>query len=81
MIRLERVTGALPADYEILRTEARAEGHSMLDTLAAAYAEMGSFDEAIAWGSRALEIAGGADKEKLESRIAGFEQRQPVRDE
>jgi len=32
--RLERVTSALPAGFEALRTEARAEGHRMLDTLA-----------------------------------------------
>jgi GNAT superfamily N-acetyltransferase len=34
-IRLERVIDALPAGFEALRAEARAEGHGMLDTLAA----------------------------------------------
>jgi GNAT superfamily N-acetyltransferase len=34
MIRLERVTGALPAGFEQMRAEARAENHTMLDTLA-----------------------------------------------
>jgi GNAT superfamily N-acetyltransferase len=34
MIRLERVTGAPPKGFEALREEARAHGHSMLDTLA-----------------------------------------------
>ena len=34
MIRLERVIDALPAGFEALRAEARANGHQMLDTLA-----------------------------------------------
>jgi GNAT superfamily N-acetyltransferase len=35
MIRVERVTGALPAAFEAMRGEARAEGFGMLDVLAA----------------------------------------------
>jgi GNAT superfamily N-acetyltransferase len=35
MIRLEQVVDALPAGFEALRAEARAEGFGMLDTLAA----------------------------------------------
>jgi GNAT superfamily N-acetyltransferase len=35
MIRLTRVTDALPEGFAALRDEARAEGHSMLDTLMA----------------------------------------------
>jgi GNAT superfamily N-acetyltransferase len=34
MIRLERVTGALPHGLDAIRAEARAENHTMLDTLA-----------------------------------------------
>jgi hypothetical protein len=52
----------------------------MLGTVAAAYAEVGDFDAAKAWGGHAMELAAGADDGKWESRIAGFEQRQPVRD-
>jgi GNAT superfamily N-acetyltransferase len=37
-IRLEPVSGALPAGLDNLRAEARAEGHTMLDTLAADWA-------------------------------------------
>ena len=37
-IRLERVQGALPAAFNELRAEARAEGYGMLDTLAAQWA-------------------------------------------
>jgi GNAT superfamily N-acetyltransferase len=35
VIRLERITDALPSGFAAMRAEARAEGHSMLDTLAA----------------------------------------------
>jgi GNAT superfamily N-acetyltransferase len=38
VIHLERVIGALPAGFGALRGEARANGHSMLDTLAAEWA-------------------------------------------
>jgi GNAT superfamily N-acetyltransferase len=38
MIRLERVIDALPAGFAVLRAEARANGHSMLDTLASEWA-------------------------------------------
>jgi GNAT superfamily N-acetyltransferase len=34
VIRLERVIDALPAGFDALRGEARADGHGMLDTLA-----------------------------------------------
>jgi GNAT superfamily N-acetyltransferase len=34
MIRLERVIGALPSGFEAMQAEARAENHTMLDTLA-----------------------------------------------
>lgn len=38
MIRLVRVTDALPSGFEALRDEASREGHSMLDTLAREWA-------------------------------------------
>jgi GNAT superfamily N-acetyltransferase len=34
MIRLERITDALPAGFVAMQTEARAEDHTMLETLA-----------------------------------------------
>jgi len=34
MIRLEKVTGALPRGLDAMRDEARAENHTMLETLA-----------------------------------------------
>ena len=38
MIRLERITTALPPGLDAMRAEARAENHSMLDTLARQWA-------------------------------------------
>jgi GNAT superfamily N-acetyltransferase len=35
MIRLEQVIAALPVDFAVMQTEARAEGFGMLDVLAA----------------------------------------------
>jgi GNAT superfamily N-acetyltransferase len=37
-VRIERIVDELPADFEAMRAEARAEGHGMLDTLAAEWA-------------------------------------------
>jgi GNAT superfamily N-acetyltransferase len=37
-MQVERVTGSLPADFDLLRAEARAEGHSFLDRVAADWA-------------------------------------------
>ena len=65
MIRLERVIDVLPAGFEAMRSEAQAEGHGMLDTLAAEW-DSGKtrFDrhgEALvaAYSSRALAGIGG----------------------
>ena len=37
MIRIERVIDVLPAGFETLRAEARHEGHTMIETLAAGW--------------------------------------------
>ena len=69
MIRLERVVGALPATFEMLRAEARADGHSMLDTLAKEWASgVTRFDrpgEALiaAYSGAALAGIGGMTRE------------------
>jgi GNAT superfamily N-acetyltransferase len=42
MIRLERVTAALPRDFVTLREDARSEGHAMLDTLATEWHSSGN---------------------------------------
>ena len=49
-------------------------GHQVaaaLDTLAAAYAEAGRFDEAIQTASRAIEVATAAGNEKFAQEIRG----------
>jgi len=54
---------------------------SMIDTLAAAYAETGDFNSAIQYASQALAVKGiSADSTKLFQRhLALFQQRKPIR--
>lgn len=74
MIRLERITAALPAAFEGLRAEARADGHSMLDTLAREWASGAThFDRP---GERLLaayfgDVLAGIGGVTLEPTIAG----------
>ncbi len=54
-----------------------------LDTLAAAYAEAGDFDAAIAWQTRAIELLGDERKEErneFRSRLALYSARKPYRE-
>lgn len=70
-----------------LATEAAAnagmEHYAELDTLAAAYAEVGQFDKAVATARRAAKLAAEAGldniKRDIESRVALYEQRKPYR--
>jgi tetratricopeptide (TPR) repeat protein len=54
-----------------------------LDTLAAAYAEMGDFDQATKWETEALHLAhGDAERiEKAKQRLALYQQRKPYRED
>jgi tetratricopeptide (TPR) repeat protein len=54
-----------------------------LDTLAAAHAETGKFDEAIKWQKKALEILPGdnRDRESFRARLALYQARKPCRGE
>jgi tetratricopeptide (TPR) repeat protein len=52
-----------------------------LDTLAAAYAEAGQFDNAIITAKRALAIQGSIPKESIEKRLELYQNRKPYRDE
>ena len=69
-IRLERIT-ALPAGFEALRVEARADGHRMLDTLAADWATGANRfdrpDEALlaAYADEILAAIGGLTQEPV----------------
>jgi tetratricopeptide (TPR) repeat protein len=51
-----------------------------LDTLAAAYAEMGEFDSAVKWEVKALNLAPEDAKEELGARLKLFQSTKPFRD-
>ena len=51
----------------------------VLDTLAAAYAEYGKFDEAVKWQTSALELDGKANDKDYEARLAMYRRREPFR--
>lgn len=49
-----------------------------LDTLAAALAACGEFDDAAAWEEKAIGLAGGTDAEAFEGRLALYRDRRPL---
>ena len=57
--------------------------HLCLDTLAAAYAESGDFDNAVKWLGSALELASGDPRtaEHYKARLKLFREKTPYRDE
>ncbi len=69
---------------EQLAAATRQEDPVVLDVLAAAYAEMGRWDEALATARRAIELATAAGQkelsEQIEIRRRLYEQRTPFRD-
>jgi tetratricopeptide (TPR) repeat protein len=53
---------------------------SFLDTLAAAFAESGDFENAIKWQSKAIELATeSAEKHELQSRLKLYQDKKPYR--
>lgn len=54
-----------------------------LDTLAAAYAEDGQFNEAVKWQQKAIELSDPekGHREKAQQRLKLYDQRKPYRDE
>ena len=50
-----------------------------LDTLAAAYAEVGRFDDAIRWQLKAIELAGKADTSELIKQLESYKAGKPLR--
>jgi Flp pilus assembly protein TadD len=54
------------------------EAH-ILDTLAAAHAELGEFEEAVRWQSRAIELTPRDDKSDYEARLQLYHTGQPFR--
>src|SRR5262249_18316347 len=47
------------------------------DTLAAAYAGVGNFDEGVKWKKKAAELAPEGEKKSFQERIALYEQKKP----
>jgi tetratricopeptide (TPR) repeat protein len=58
---------------------ALAKGPSELAALAAAHAELGQFDEAVAWQTRAVAAAPAAAKETYTDRLKLYQDRKPYR--
>jgi tetratricopeptide (TPR) repeat protein len=50
-----------------------------VETLAAAYAEVGNFDEAVSWAGKALELAPEENKKECRERIELYRSRKPFR--
>jgi serine/threonine-protein kinase len=53
-----------------------------VETLAAAYAELGDFDEAIRWQKTALDVVTKPDEQPaMRARLTLYEARKPYRDD
>jgi tetratricopeptide (TPR) repeat protein len=83
--RLGRVLLALdrPEDAVVHLEQVVQREPETLDTLAAAYAELGRFDEAVRTAEQALELAGsedGARKTAIQQRIQAYRDQRPSRE-
>ena len=53
----------------------------IIDTLAAAFAEVGDFSSALKWQTKAIELESDAkNKEEFVTRLKLYQQKQPYRD-
>jgi serine/threonine protein kinase/Flp pilus assembly protein TadD len=53
----------------------------VVDTLAAAYAELGDFESAVKWANKAIELeANEANRDELSKHLAEFQQKRPWRE-
>jgi tetratricopeptide (TPR) repeat protein len=57
----------------------QTNGIAACETLAAAYAELGDFDEAVKWMEKSLQLAPPLLKEGAQKRVDLFKSKQPVR--
>lgn len=60
---------------------ALAKGANELATLAAAHAELGEFDKAVEWQTKAVEAAPAAQKDLHQSRLKLYQEKKPYRSE
>jgi len=56
------------------------ENYATIDTLAAAHAEVGNYDEAVRWQKKALELAPPASKKRMADRLALYHSHKPYRE-
>jgi tetratricopeptide (TPR) repeat protein len=52
----------------------------IIDTLAAAYAECGKFDESVKWQQKAVDLATDRDRQDLRKRLELFKSKKPYRE-
>ncbi len=69
---------ALSMAKELVAREPR--NGEFLDTLAAAHAEVGEFDEAVQCASRAIEVAAPFRKTEYQQRLQRYKEKKPARD-
>jgi len=53
---------------------------AFVDSLSAAYAEVGDFDEAVRWQKKAVQFASDEMKDDLAARLERYQQGQPYRE-
>ena len=56
------------------------ESEAILDTLAAAYAELGDFDNAVKWARKAVELATEEHRQGEEMRLKLYKEGKPYRE-
>jgi tetratricopeptide (TPR) repeat protein len=52
----------------------------ILSTLAAAYAEMGDFETAVKWSTKAVELSGKAERDSLKKELESYRAKKPWRE-
>ncbi|OAI52462.1 hypothetical protein AYO47_06125 [Planctomyces sp. SCGC AG-212-M04] len=74
--------GKLAVELALLAcSSSKFERWNELDTLAAAYAENGEFEDAVTWEKKAIQLASPSDRAQLEERLRLYESKQPYRTE
>ncbi len=67
--------------FELAQTACELTGYQqahILSTLAASYAEMGNFEEAVQWSQKAVEL--NPDEEQLAKELASYQDQEPWRE-